>query len=115
MRQVLQTTLLGAGLASLLAASAVAGPMPTGPAVSKAAPSASVAVQWEGRGGWYGDRGYYSYGGGRGYYRGGDNVGSLGYDGRGYGYNRFSGQRYNYCVFDEGYGRVTPCDSGGRR
>jgi hypothetical protein len=27
-----------------------------------------------------------------------DTVGSLGYDGRGYGYNRFSGQVYQSCV-----------------
>ena len=43
-----------------------------------------------------------------------DNVGSLAYDGRGYAYNRFSGQRYYSCVIDEGYGRVTYCDASGR-
>lgn len=42
-----------------------------------------------------------------------DNVGSVGQDGRGYGYNRFSGQRYQSCVTDEGYGRTRPCDAGG--
>ncbi len=42
-----------------------------------------------------------------------DNVGSVGQDGYGYGYNRFSGQRYQTCVFDEGYGRTQPCDAGG--
>ncbi|MBN8959100.1 MAG: hypothetical protein J0H17_21470 [Rhizobiales bacterium] len=42
-----------------------------------------------------------------------DNVGSVGQDGYGYGYNRFSGQRYQSCVFDEGYGRTRPCDAGG--
>jgi hypothetical protein len=42
-----------------------------------------------------------------------DNVGSVGQDGYGYGYNRFSGQRYQSCVFDEGYGRTQPCDAGG--
>jgi len=41
-----------------------------------------------------------------------DNVGSVGQDGYGYGYNRFSGQRYQSCVFDEGYGRTRPCDAG---
>jgi hypothetical protein len=46
--------------------------------------------------------------------QGQDNVGSLGYDGRGFGYNRFSGQVYQSCVEDLGYGRVRPCDSGGR-
>lgn len=43
-----------------------------------------------------------------------DTVGSLGFDGYGYAYNRFSGQRYMSCVFDEGYGRVRPCDAGSR-
>jgi hypothetical protein len=42
-----------------------------------------------------------------------DNVGSIVHDGYGYGFNRFSGQRYYSCQFDEGYGRVKPCDSGG--
>jgi hypothetical protein len=48
-------------------------------------------------------------------YHGGspDTVGSVGYDGYGYGYNRFSGQRYQSCVTDEGYGRTRPCDAGG--
>jgi hypothetical protein len=41
-----------------------------------------------------------------------DTVGSLGFDGYGYAYNRFSGQRYMSCVTDEGYGRVRPCDAG---
>jgi hypothetical protein len=45
--------------------------------------------------------------------QGPDTVGSLGYDGYGYAYNRFSGQRYQTCVFDEGYGRTRPCDAGG--
>jgi hypothetical protein len=46
-------------------------------------------------------------------YRHRDTIGSIGYDGYGYGYNRFSGQRYMSCMFDEGYGRVRPCDAGG--
>jgi hypothetical protein len=46
-------------------------------------------------------------------WQGPDTVGSLGQDGYGYGYNRFSGQRYQSCVFDEGYGRTRPCDAGG--
>jgi hypothetical protein len=44
-----------------------------------------------------------------------DNVGSLRYDARGYAYNRVTGQRYHSCVIDEGYGRVTSCDAGGRQ
>lgn len=43
-----------------------------------------------------------------------DTIGSVGYDGRGYGYNRFSGQVYQSCMEDLGYGRVRPCDAGGR-
>ncbi len=46
-------------------------------------------------------------------WQGPDTVGSLGHDGGGYAYNRFSGQRYQSCVFDEGYGRTRPCDAGG--
>ena len=42
-----------------------------------------------------------------------DTVGSLGQDGVGYGFNRFSGQRYYNCTLDEGYGRTRPCDAGG--
>jgi hypothetical protein len=43
-----------------------------------------------------------------------DNVGSLAQDRFGHSYNRFSGQRYFQCMMDEGYGRVRPCDAGGR-
>ncbi|MCC7348222.1 MAG: hypothetical protein IT538_12565 [Variibacter sp.] len=46
--------------------------------------------------------------------RSGDNVGSIGYDGSPYGYNRFSGQQYQECMMDEGYGRARPCSSAGR-
>jgi len=42
-----------------------------------------------------------------------DNVGSIIYDGIGYGYNSRTGERYMTCQIDEGYGRVTPCDAGG--
>lgn len=42
-----------------------------------------------------------------------DNVGSIIYDGIGYGYNSRTGERYMSCQMDEGYGRVTPCDAGG--
>ena len=42
-----------------------------------------------------------------------DDVGSIGHDGYGYGYNRFSGQRYFSCHIEEGYGRTRPCDAGG--
>lgn len=42
-----------------------------------------------------------------------DTVGSIVYDSQGNAYNRRTGVRYNGCVFDEGYGRVRPCDAGG--
>jgi hypothetical protein len=58
-------------------------------------------------------RGYY-YDDAGAWYGGPDTVGSVGYDGWGYGYNRFSGQRYSSCVEDLGYGRVRPCDAGRR-
>ena len=58
-------------------------------------------------------RGYY-YDDDQVWYGGPDTVGSVGYDGWGYGYNRFSGQRYSSCVEDLGYGRVRPCDAGRR-
>jgi hypothetical protein len=41
-----------------------------------------------------------------------DTVGSLGTDRYGRTINRFTGQVYHSCVFDEGYGRVRPCDAG---
>jgi hypothetical protein len=43
-----------------------------------------------------------------------DNVGSLAQTPNGRIYNRVSGQTYSSCVFDEGYGRVRPCDAGSR-
>ena len=48
------------------------------------------------------------------WFGGPDTVGSVGYDGIYYAYNRFSGQRYSSCVEDLGYGRVRPCDAGRR-
>jgi hypothetical protein len=44
-----------------------------------------------------------------------DTVGSIHYGGRGYGYNRVSGQPYQKCMEDLGYGRTEPCDGGGNR
>jgi hypothetical protein len=41
-----------------------------------------------------------------------DTIGSIVYDGHGYGYNRITGERYYKCMTDEGYGRVRPCDAG---
>jgi hypothetical protein len=45
--------------------------------------------------------------------QGQDTVGSLGTDAYGRTINRFSGQVYQTCMLDEGYGRVRPCDAGG--
>ena len=41
-----------------------------------------------------------------------DTVGSIVYDSRGFAVNRRTGQRYYGCVIDDGYGRVSSCDSG---
>lgn len=61
----------------------------------------------------YKNNGHYRNGAYRRSYRDVDTVGTLGYDGIGYGYNRFSGQRYWSCMTDDGYGRARPCDAGG--
>jgi hypothetical protein len=37
---------------------------------------------------------------------------AYGYGGGNYGYLSSNGRVYSSCVFDEGYGRVLPCDSG---
>jgi hypothetical protein len=45
-----------------------------------------------------------------------DTVGSIAYDRTNdFGYNRITGERYYKCMFDEGYGRVRPCDAAGDR
>jgi hypothetical protein len=41
-----------------------------------------------------------------------DTIGSIAYDGHGFGYNRITGERYYKCMYDQGYGRVRPCDAG---
>lgn len=119
-----RNTLLALGLAAFAAGTALpaaAAPLLSGTAGLQAAAGSNVITvraerkarkhkrhhqvhrqQWQG-----GPQGY-SYG-----WQGPDTVGSLGYDGYGYAYNRFSGQRYQSCVFDEGYGRTRPCDAGG--
>jgi hypothetical protein len=101
---------LAASLALSLPASAGSFPSASGFAT---ADTSLRTVEWSPRGrhhrhrgerhGRYSDNGHYS-----------DNVGSTGYDGSPYGYNRYSGQRNQSCVFDEGYGRTRPCDAGGR-
>lgn len=110
--------LLLAGMAALGFAAALSIPASAAPgagaALSRATMPALQTVQWRRDG----QRNEYAppargpaprYGGGSG-----DNVGSIGYDGSPYGYNRFSGQRYQTCMMDEGYGRVRPCSEGGR-
>lgn len=44
-----------------------------------------------------------------------DTVGSTGYNGSPYGYNRYSGQQNYECKIDLGYGRTAPCDAGNIR
>ena len=114
-------TLLALGFAALAAGAAypaVAAPVLSGSAgLRVAADDGVLAVRAErkhyrhrqhvDRQQWQGSQ-PYAYG-----WQGPDTVGSLGYDGYGYAYNRFSGQRYQSCVFDEGYGRTRPCDAGG--
>jgi hypothetical protein len=114
-------TLFALGFAALAAGAALpaaAAPVLSGSAGLRAAPDDSViAVRAErkvrkrhrqvSRHQWQGSP-PYAFG-----RQGPDTVGSLGYDGYGYAYNRFSGQRYQSCVFDEGYGRTRPCDAGG--
>jgi hypothetical protein len=126
---IVRNTLLALGFAALTAGAAVpatAAPVLSIPAGVQAAASVDsvIAVRsdrkarrhyrhrhqvyrqpWQG--GPYGPQGS-PYG-----WQGPDTVGSLGQDGYGYAYNRFSGQRYQTCVFDEGYGRTRPCDAGG--
>jgi hypothetical protein len=117
-------TLLALGFAALAAGAALpaaAAPVLSGSAgLQVAADDSVIAVRAErkvrkhhrhrhqvNRQQWQGSQ-PYAYG-----WQGPDTVGSLGYDGYGYAYNRFSGQRYQSCVFDEGYGRTRPCDAGG--
>ena len=106
--------------AAILAAAAVpASAAPVGPAsaVLKAAVAddiVSVATKKKAKKVRRGGGDYYYYGDYEPWYGGYDTVGSLGQDGWGYGYNRFSGQRYSACVEDLGYGRVRPCDAGRR-
>lgn len=59
----------------------------------------------------YGNDGYRGSGWAEPY----DTVGSVGYNGTPYGYNRWSGQQYNECVIDLGYGRVQACGGGNMR
>ncbi|HEY0439886.1 MAG TPA: hypothetical protein VGD36_07400 [Xanthobacteraceae bacterium] len=106
-------------LSVAFAGSAGAAPLPTATVAAKAATPANVSEVRHRRG--HRARvvaprrhraapGYYGYGGPQ--YGGPDTVGSLGYTPDGYAYNRFSGQRYQTCMLDEGYGRVRPCDAG---
>lgn len=128
---IFRTGLLGgaaAALALALALPAGAAALPSGTAAMKAAAPAQATAAKYRRGHRarvvvrrYGPpAGYYApapgyYAPAPGYYAhfgGPDTVGSLTYTWDGYAYNRFSGQRYQTCVFDEGYGRVRPCDAG---
>lgn len=109
MGNLIRTRLPSAALAvALFAAPAVSGPVPAQNAGRGEAASSNMLSVRDGPR--YRDRTDWQqpYGWGR------DTVGSLGYDGHYYAYNRFSGQRYRSCVEDLGYGRVGPCDAGRR-
>jgi hypothetical protein len=114
----LKTAAAAFGLsAAVLAAAAVpasAAPVASNSVVLKAAVAddiVTVAAKGKRRGG---PAPYYYYDDFNTWFGGPDTVGSVGYDGRYYAYNRFSGQRYSSCVEDLGYGRVRPCDAGRR-
>jgi hypothetical protein len=105
--------LSAAVVATVAAVPASAGPVSPGSAVLKSAVTddvVTVASKKKKTSKWHGG-GYYNAAPGFG---GPDTVGSLGFDGQYYAYNRFSGQRYYSCVEDLGYGRVRPCDAGRR-
>lgn len=112
--------MVGAAALALVVAASPVSASPLAMAASAAiaaAPAADliVTVQAERRSGRRGSRqrerhSYPARPRDRGVYQ--DTVGSIVYDGVGYGYNRFTGQRYMSCMIDEGYGRVHPCDAG---
>jgi len=99
--------------AAVLAATfpAVAATIPSNTATLRAAVADDVTLAQATRNARQRDFGPESYAAGAGPARP-DTIGSVGYDGRGYGYNRFSGQVYQSCMEDLGYGRVRPCDAG---
>jgi hypothetical protein len=108
--------LFGLSVAALAAAPASAAPVASNSVALKAAVAGDVVTVASKkskkvyRGGYY----YNGYNGAAPWWGGPDTVGSLGYDGRYYAYNRFSGQHYYSCMLDLGYGRVRPCDAGSR-
>lgn len=130
MHRYIRDGLCGAGfvvaLAVGFAASALAGPVsPAGASLKAAVPAIVTDIGAQRRASKKHRRVYHGHATPHGYQRpydpgpfgpgNVDTVGSLGHDGYGYAYNRFSGQRYFSCMIDEGYGRVRPCDAGGRR
>ena len=127
MDRYVRHTLWSAGFAAVLAvgfaAPVSAGPVsPTGASIRSAVPVIVTDVRVQRRAGKKHRRVHHGHVAPYGYQRhydpgpfgpgNVDTVGSLGHDGYGYAYNRFSGQRYFSCVTDEGYGRVRSC---GRR
>jgi hypothetical protein len=108
---------LSAALLAAAAATASAAPVASNSTVLKAAVAddiVSVATKGKKKKVRRGPGPYYDYYDDGSWYGGVDTIGSVGHDGWGYGYNRFSGQRYFACVEDLGYGRVRPCDAGRR-
>jgi hypothetical protein len=92
---------------------AVAATVPSNIAALRAAVADDATLVQSTRNAWRREYGSGGYGSGQAW-PGPDTIGSVGHDGRGYGYNRFSGQVYQSCMEDLGYGRVRPCDAGGR-
>jgi hypothetical protein len=105
--------LFGLSAAALAAAPTSAAPVASNSVVLKAAVAGDV-VSVAAKKSKKVYRGGHYYGGVAPWWGGPDTVGSLGYDGGYYAYNRFCGQRYYSCVEDLGYGRVRPCDAGRR-
>ncbi len=111
----LPAALVGAVVIAGAAPAAAAGAMPKQPALSTYVEGATLVAAKKKRGRHvrryyreYGNEGYAGSWGG-GWNEPYDTVGSVGYNGTPYGYNRFSGQQYNECVIDLGYGRVQAC------
>jgi hypothetical protein len=112
MIRTLKTIVAGCGVwVAVLTAStaAVSAPVPSNTVVLRAAVAgAAIAAQARRNTARRDDR-LERYGWGP---QPGDTIGSLGHDSRGNSYNRFSGQVYQSCMEDLGYGRVRPCDAG---
>jgi hypothetical protein len=109
----LQGTAVACALSAAVLATAVPGDaaiIPSNTTALKAAVADDATPVQVTRNAWPGYRSQ-AYGSGRAW-QAPDSIGSIGYDGRGLGYNRFSGQVYQSCMEDLSYGRVRTCDAG---